>query len=79
MRAADTYAGGFPDLSGMPVARQLHWQRWFAAAAIVLVLAAIGRAFVNGQIEWSFRKDRVKQLGAPAEVIERVMRETRGR
>jgi polar amino acid transport system permease protein len=54
MRSADTLAGGFPDLSGMPVARQLHWQRWLAAAAIVLVLAAIGRAFVNGQIEWSY-------------------------
>jgi polar amino acid transport system permease protein len=54
MRSADTLAGGLPDLSGMPVARQLHWQRWLAAAAIVLVLAAIGRAFVNGQIEWSY-------------------------
>jgi len=54
MRTADTYAGDFPDLSGMPVARQLHWQRWLAAAAIVLVLAAIGRAFVNGQIEWTY-------------------------
>jgi polar amino acid transport system permease protein len=54
MRSTDTLAGGFPDLSGMPVARQLHWQRWLAAAAIVLVLAAIGRAFVNGQIEWSY-------------------------
>jgi polar amino acid transport system permease protein len=54
MRAADTYAGGFPDLSGMPVARQLHWQRWLAAAAIIVVLAAIGRAFVNGQIEWTY-------------------------
>ena len=54
MRSADTLAGGFPDLSGMPVARQLHWQRWLAAVAIVLVLAAIGRAFVNGQIEWTY-------------------------
>jgi hypothetical protein len=54
MRPADTLAGGFPDLSGMPVARQLHWQRWLAAAAIVVVLAAIGRAFVNGQIEWTY-------------------------
>jgi polar amino acid transport system permease protein len=54
MRSVDTLAGGYPDLSGMPVARQLHWQRWLAAAAIVLVLAAIGRAFVNGQIEWSY-------------------------
>src|SRR5260221_8112921 len=54
MRAADTLAGGFPDLSDMPVARQLHWQRWLAAAAIIVVLAAIGRAFVNGQIEWTY-------------------------
>ena len=54
MRAANTYARDFPDLSGMPVARQLHWQRWLAAAAIIVVLAAIGRAFVNGQIEWSY-------------------------
>jgi polar amino acid transport system permease protein len=54
MRSADTLAGGFPDISDMTVARQLHWQRWLAAAAIVLVLAAIGRAFVNGQIEWSY-------------------------
>src|SRR4029078_12733588 len=54
MRAAPTLAEGFPDLSGMTVARQLHWQRWLAAAAILVVLAAIGRAFVNGQIEWSY-------------------------
>jgi len=54
MRAAETYAAGFPDLSDMPVARQLHWQRWLAAAAIIVVLAAIGRANVNGQIEWSY-------------------------
>src|SRR5438094_56050 len=54
MRTADTLAGGFPDQSGMPVARQLHWQRWLAAAAIIVVLAAIGRAFVNGQIEWTY-------------------------
>lgn len=54
MRSADTLAGGFPDISDMTVARQLHWQRWLAAAAIVVVLAAIGRAFVNGQIEWTY-------------------------
>ena len=54
MRAAPTLAGGFPDISGMPVARQLHWQRWLAAAVIVVVLAAIGRAFADGQIEWSY-------------------------
>jgi len=38
----------------MTVARQAHWQRWLAAAAILVVLAAIGRAFVNGQIEWTY-------------------------
>jgi polar amino acid transport system permease protein len=54
MRAAPTFAGGFPDISEMTVARQVHWQRWLAAAAILVVLAAIGRAFVNGQIEWTY-------------------------
>jgi polar amino acid transport system permease protein len=47
-------AEGFPDISRTPVARQLHWRRWLAAAAIVVVLAAIGRAFAGGQIEWSY-------------------------
>jgi len=54
MRAAQMLAEGFPDISRMPVARQLHWRRWLAAAAIVVVLAAIGRAFAGGQIEWSY-------------------------
>jgi polar amino acid transport system permease protein len=54
MNAAERLAGDFPDLSGMPIARQLHWQRWITAAAIILLLAAIGRAFANGQIEWSY-------------------------
>lgn len=54
MRAAPTLADGFPDISGMTVARQVHWQRWLFAAAILVVLAAIGRAFVNGQIEWTY-------------------------
>jgi polar amino acid transport system permease protein len=54
MRTADTLAGGFPDLSGMRLARQPLWQRWLAVAAILVVLAAIGRAFANGQIEWSY-------------------------
>ncbi|SEI16099.1 amino acid ABC transporter permease [Tardiphaga sp. OK245] len=54
MNAAERLAGDFPDLSGMPIARQLHWQRWITAAAILLLLAAIGRAFANGQIEWSY-------------------------
>jgi polar amino acid transport system permease protein len=54
MRAAPTLAEGFPDISATPVARQAHWGRWLAAAAILVVLAAIGRAFVNGQIEWAY-------------------------
>ena len=43
MRAAPTLAEGFPDLSGMRVAREPHWLRWFSAALIILVLAAIAR------------------------------------
>jgi polar amino acid transport system permease protein len=38
----------------MTVARQAHWRRWLTAAAIVVVLAAIGRAFAGGQIEWAY-------------------------
>jgi polar amino acid transport system permease protein len=54
MRAEPTLATGFPDISGMAVARQAHWRRWLAAAVIVVVLAVIGRAFAGGQIEWSY-------------------------
>jgi polar amino acid transport system permease protein len=54
MRAADALAEGFPDISGMTVARQTHWRRWLSAAAILVVLAAIGRAFASGQIEWAY-------------------------
>ncbi len=54
MRAAPTLAEGFPDISTMTVARRTHWRRWLTAAAIVVVLAAIGRAFANGQIEWTY-------------------------
>jgi polar amino acid transport system permease protein len=54
MRTAQMLAEGFPDISRMPVARALHWRRWLAAAAIVVVLVAIGRAFAGGQIEWSY-------------------------
>jgi len=54
MRAAHTLAGDFPDISKMPVAGEIHWRRWLAAAAIVVALAAIGRAFANGQIEWTY-------------------------
>ena len=47
-------AGGFPDLSGLPAARRLHWGRWLAAALILLALAALARAFAAGQIEWAY-------------------------
>src|SRR5262249_23723129 len=54
MRPADTLAPGFPDLSQVAVAHPVHWRRWLAAAVILIVLAAIGRAFAHGQIEWSY-------------------------
>ena len=54
MKPAPALAEGFPDLSGMRIAREPHWLRWLSAALIVLVLAAIGRAFAAGQIEWSY-------------------------
>lgn len=54
MKAAPALADGFPDLSQMQVAREAHWRRWIAVAAIVLVLATIARAFAGGQIEWSY-------------------------
>ena len=54
MKSAQALAEGFADLSQMRVAREAHWRRWFAAALIIAVLVAIGRAFANGQIEWSY-------------------------
>ena len=36
-------------------------------------VAVGGKSLANGQIEWSLRKDRAKQLGAPDEVIARVV------
>ena len=47
-------ADAFPDLSGLPLARRVHWGRWLSAAAIVLLLLALGRAFARGQIEWAY-------------------------
>src|SRR5438270_1182584 len=38
-----------------------------------LRVAVGAKSLANGQIEWSWRKDRAKQLGAPAEVIARVV------
>lgn len=54
MSADRALAGGFPDLSGLPAARPAHWGRWIAAALILGVLGLIGRAFVEGQIEWAY-------------------------
>ena len=54
MDASGSLAGGFPDISALPVARKLHWGRWIAAAIIIAILALIGRAFANGQIEWQY-------------------------
>jgi len=39
---------------------------------IPLRIAVGAKSLANGQIEWSWRKDRAKQLGAPGEVIARV-------
>ncbi|MEH2482050.1 polar amino acid transport system permease protein [Nitrobacteraceae bacterium AZCC 2146] len=54
MKATERLAQGFPDLSQMTVARQPHCMRWLTATALLAVLAVIGRAFANGQIEWSY-------------------------
>ncbi|BAM91740.1 ABC transporter permease [Bradyrhizobium oligotrophicum S58] len=54
MSRTEALADGFPDLSGHEVARQPHWGRWLAAAVIVVIFVAIGRAFAKGQIEWSY-------------------------
>lgn len=54
MSATERLAEGFPDLSMVRAASRPHWIRWFTAFAIVAVLAAIGRAFAYGQIEWSY-------------------------
>jgi len=44
----------FPDLSGLSVARRAHWGRWTTVVIILVVLAALVRAFAHGQIEWSY-------------------------
>jgi prolyl-tRNA synthetase len=38
-----------------------------------LRIAVGAKSLANGQIEWSWRKDRAKQLGAPADVVERLI------
>ena len=47
-------APGFPDLSGLPPGRRLHWGRWLAAAVILGLAVLLVRAFAEGQIEWSY-------------------------
>jgi prolyl-tRNA synthetase len=42
-----------------------------------LRIAVGAKSLANGQVEWSFRKDRAKQLGAPDEVLARVIEEVR--
>jgi polar amino acid transport system permease protein len=54
MSAAERLAEGFPDLSAIAAARRPHWGRWLTATIIVVLLALIGRAFANGQIEWAY-------------------------
>jgi len=43
-----------PDISGLRVVHRFPWERWTMAAAIVLVLALIIRAFATGQIAWTY-------------------------
>ncbi|BAF88731.1 ABC transporter permease protein [Azorhizobium caulinodans ORS 571] len=46
--------GPLPDISGYSIAPQRHWGRWIAVAVILLLLAALARAFAVGMIEWQF-------------------------
>jgi polar amino acid transport system permease protein len=54
MREVTPLASGFADPSALPAARRMHWGRWLAATAILLVLGLLARAFAQGQIEWSY-------------------------
>jgi prolyl-tRNA synthetase len=42
-----------------------------------LRIAVGAKSLANGQIEWSWRKDRAKQLGAPAEVVSTIIEAVR--
>jgi prolyl-tRNA synthetase len=44
---------------------------------IPLRIAVGAKSLANGQIEWSWRKDRAKQLGAPDEVIAQAIENVR--
>jgi polar amino acid transport system permease protein len=54
MTNAQALADGFPDLSSRTIAREPHWGRWITAIIILAIVVAIGRAFAQGQIEWSY-------------------------
>jgi polar amino acid transport system permease protein len=54
MNGGTPLADGFPDLTGLPVARRAHWGRWVSVAFILAVLVLLLRAFANGQIEWAY-------------------------
>jgi prolyl-tRNA synthetase len=42
-----------------------------------LRIAVGAKSLANGQIEWSWRKDRAKQLGTAEEVVAKVIEEAR--
>ncbi len=54
MTSHSRLADGYPDLSSVPIARQIHWRRLLAAALILILLGLLIRAIALGQIEWSF-------------------------
>jgi polar amino acid transport system permease protein len=43
-----------PDILRLRIVRRFHWGRWLAAGIILTLLALIGRAFAQGQIEWAY-------------------------
>ncbi len=43
-----------PGIAGLLVVRRMHLGRWAAVAAMVFLLALLGRAFAQGQIEWAY-------------------------
>ncbi len=52
--SAPASPSALPDISGFTLVTERHWGRWVAVAVIVLLLAALARAFAVGQIEWVF-------------------------